>query len=70
MKKRIIDYIGFVSFFIGIFGLAGAIENGTEPFVALALFLIGTVLMIGASRNEKVNDYCSHSDSVSYKYKR
>lgn len=59
--------ISFVSFILGTFGIAGAIENNSNPTVAILLFIIGLVLMIGDLKSEKkTTDYTSKSDNRPY----
>lgn len=58
---------GFVSLFIGMFGTAGAIENGTGLKESLILMIIGMALIAWEVLSEnkvKVNDYtCNRHDT-------
>lgn len=51
--------IAFISFVLGIFGLAGAIETNTNPSVSLVLLFIGLVLIRKEVKREESN---SNSD--------
>lgn len=45
MLAKILGYIGFICFLLGLGGMCGAIENGTGMFISLILLLVGTILL-------------------------
>lgn len=55
---KIKEVIGTVSFFIGMFGVPGAIENDGNLVLPIVLFLIGLALIRG-NDEKKVNDFTS-----------
>lgn len=57
------DAVGIVSFLIGTYGVAGAIENDNSLVLPISLFLLGTVLIFrGANEKENIHD-CSDTST-------
>lgn len=56
--------IGFLSFIIGIFGIAGGIEQNTGIVLPIILAVIGFVLIWSEAKDEKTitHDYTSNSN--------